>query len=86
MFWLNWLIMWENAYPNRFIPDNNHKFSSLKQLKPILYFTFQKTFNFQNAMHKYLKHNSIHFVHVRTKLFFKKYTQKWNYNRTTNCP
>ena len=31
MFWLNWLRRWESVYPKGFIPNNDHKFSSLRQ-------------------------------------------------------
>ena len=72
MLWLNWLKRWENVYPNEFVPDTDHKFSSLRQLKSICLFHVSKIFNFQNTMHKCWKYKSIHFVHVRTKFFFKK--------------
>ena len=64
MFWLNWLGRWENVYPNGFIPDNDHKFSSLRQFANHSLFHISKTFNFQNAMHKCLKHKSILFVYI----------------------
>ena len=75
MFWLNWLRRWESVYLNGFVPDNDHTFSSLRQLKSICSFHVSKIFNFQNAMHKCWKHKSIHFIHVRTK-FFSKSTRK----------
>ena len=74
MFRLNWLRRWESVYPNGFVPNNDHKFSSLKQFANHSLFHVSETFNFQNAMHKCWKHKFIHFVHVRTKFFFKKYT------------
>ena len=74
MFWLNWLRRWENIYLNGSVPDNDHKFSSLRQFANHSLFHVSKIFNFQNAMHKRWKHKSIHFIHVRTKFFFKKYT------------
>ena len=67
MFWLNWLRRWESVYPNRFIPNDDHKFSSLGQLKSICSFHVSEIFNFQNAMHKCWKDKSIHFIHVRTE-------------------
>ena len=72
MFWLNWLRRWENVYPNGFVPDNDHKFSSLRQFENHSFIPCFR--NFQNIMYKCLKHKFIHFVHVRTKFFFKKYT------------
>ena len=45
MFRLNWFRKWENIYPNRFFPDNDHKiFSSLKQLKSIPLFHVSEIF------------------------------------------
>ena len=64
MFRLNWLRRWESVYPNGCIPDSNHKFSSLRQLKNISLLHFSKIFRIQNAMHKRLKHKSIHFMYT----------------------
>ena len=74
MFWLNWLRRWESVYPNRFIPDNDHKFSSLRQFEKHFFIPCFR--NIQNIMHKCLKHKFIHFVHVRTKFFFLRSTRK----------
>ena len=76
MFWLNWLRKWEGVYSNGFVLDNDHKFSSLRQFANHSLFHVSENFNFQNAMHKYWKHKSIHFIHVRTKFFFKKVHMK----------
>ena len=71
MFRLNWLRKWENVYLNGFVPDNDHKFSSLRQFANHSLFHVSKIFNFQNGKHKYWKHKFIYFIHVRTKFFFK---------------
>ena len=68
MLWLNWLRRWESVYPNGFISEHDHEFSSLKQFEKHSFIPCFR--NFQSIMHKYLKHKFIHFVHVRTKFFF----------------
>ena len=74
MFRFNWLRRWGSVYPNGFIPDNDHKFSSLKQFEKHSFIPCFR--NFQSIMHKCLKHKFIHFVHVRTEFFFKKVHMK----------
>ena len=32
-FGSNWLRKWESVYPNGFVPDNDHKFSILRQFE-----------------------------------------------------
>ena len=73
MFWLNWLRRWENVYLNGFVPDNDYKFSSLRQFEKHFFILCFR--NFQNIMHKCLKHKSIHFVYIyscKDKVFFQK--------------
>ena len=68
-------------------PTSDHKFSSLRQLKSICSFHVSEIFNFQNAMHKCSKNIFISCTFsCKDSFIFKKYTQKWKYNRTTNCP
>ena len=64
MFRLNWFRKLENVYPNGFVPDNDHKFSSLRQFENHSLFHVSEIFNFQNAMHKCWKHKSIHFIQI----------------------
>ena len=64
IFWPNWLRRWENVYPDGYVPDDDHKSSSVRQFENHSLFLVSKIFNFQNAMHKFLKHKSINFVYI----------------------
>ena len=70
MFRLNWLKRWENVYLNEFVPNSDHKIFKFKTIEKHFFISYFR--NFQNIMHKYLKHTFIHFVHVMKKFFFQK--------------
>ena len=77
MFQFNWLKKWESIYPNEFVPNNDHKFLNLRQFEKHFFIPCFK--NFQNIMHKCLKHKSIHFVYIyssKDKILFSKSTRK----------
>ena len=76
MFRLNWLRRWESIYQNGFILNNDHKFLSFGQLKKHFFIPCFK--NFQNIMHRCLKHKFIHFIHVRTNFFSQSTRKKCN--------
>ena len=73
MFLLNWLRRWKNVYPNGCVPDSDHKFSSLRQLKNIflLHFFRNSQLSECNAQVFEIQVYSFHVhVYVRTKFFF----------------
>ena len=59
MFRFNWLKKWESVYPNGFVPNNDHKFSSLRQFEKHSFIPcFQKisdynTQNFEAQVYSY---------------------------------
>ena len=70
MFRLNWLRRWESIYPNGFVPDNDHKFSSLRQFANHYLFHVSENFNFQNVIHKCWKHKFYSFHACKDKVLF----------------
>ena len=89
MFRLNWLRRWENVYPNEFVPGNDHKFSSLRQLKSIYLFHVSKFLEFKmqctNVWRISLFISCTH--SCKDKVLFSKSAHKGEIiNTTTNCP
>ena len=76
MFRLNWLRRWKNIYPNGFVPDNDHKFSNLRQFEKHFFIPCFRNFQFSECNTSVFETQVYSFHSCKNKVLFSKSTRK----------